>query len=124
VPGGLVAVGEVGLAGEVRRVSGVQRRLAEAERMGFRRAIVPAGSGGLPRSAGPRSAGPRSAGPRSTGARSTGPRSAGLRSIGPGGAGSQDAGPVGAGQGNSQSAPIDVQEVETVREAIALAFGG
>src|SRR5450755_4174483 len=48
VPGGLVAVGEVGLAGEVRRVSGVQRRLAEAERMGFRRAIVPAGSAGLP----------------------------------------------------------------------------
>jgi DNA repair protein RadA/Sms len=47
--GGLVAIGEVGLAGEVRRVSGVQRRLAEAERMGFRRAIVPAGSGGLPR---------------------------------------------------------------------------
>jgi hypothetical protein len=31
---------------------------------------------------------------------------------------------VGAGQGNSQSAPIDVKEVETVREAIALAFGG
>jgi DNA repair protein RadA/Sms len=48
-PGGLVAIGEVGLAGEVRRVSGVQRRLAEAERMGFSRAIVPAGSGGLPR---------------------------------------------------------------------------
>jgi DNA repair protein RadA/Sms len=34
----------VGLAGEIRRVAGVQRRLAEAERMGFRRAIVPAGS--------------------------------------------------------------------------------
>jgi DNA repair protein RadA/Sms len=41
----VVAIGEVGLAGEVRRVSGVQRRLAEAERMGFRLAIVPAGSG-------------------------------------------------------------------------------
>ncbi len=48
VPGDLIAVGEVGLAGEVRRVSGVQRRLAEAERMGFRRALIPAGSGGLP----------------------------------------------------------------------------
>jgi DNA repair protein RadA/Sms len=48
VPAGVVAIGEVGLAGEVRRVSGVARRLAEAERMGFRRAIVPAGSGGLP----------------------------------------------------------------------------
>jgi DNA repair protein RadA/Sms len=45
VPGGLVAIGEVGLAGEIRRVTGVQRRIAEAERMGFRRAIIPAGSG-------------------------------------------------------------------------------
>ena len=44
VPAGVIAVGEVGLAGEVRRVSGVARRLAEAERMGFRRAIVPAGT--------------------------------------------------------------------------------
>lgn len=50
VPGDMIAIGEVGLAGEVRRVSGVQRRLAEAERMGFRRALVPAGSGGLPSS--------------------------------------------------------------------------
>jgi DNA repair protein RadA/Sms len=48
VPGGTVAIGEVGLAGEVRRVAGLARRLAEAERMGFRRAIVPAGSGALP----------------------------------------------------------------------------
>jgi DNA repair protein RadA/Sms len=43
VPPDLVAIGEVGLAGEIRRVTGIQRRLAEAERMGFRRAIVPAG---------------------------------------------------------------------------------
>jgi DNA repair protein RadA/Sms len=75
---GLVAIGEVGLAGEVRRVSGVQRRLAEAERMGFRRAIVPAGAGGLPRSE----------------------------------------------RGDGQAALIDVKEVETVREAITLAFSG
>jgi DNA repair protein RadA/Sms len=53
VPGSVVAIGEVGLAGEVRRVPGVARRLAEAERMGFRRAIVPAGSAGLPVTAGP-----------------------------------------------------------------------
>ena len=46
--GRIVAIGEVGLAGEVRRVPGVARRLAEAERMGFRRAIVPAGSAGIP----------------------------------------------------------------------------
>jgi DNA repair protein RadA/Sms len=39
-------VGEVGLAGEVRNVVGVPRRVAEAERMGFRQAIVPAGSAG------------------------------------------------------------------------------
>jgi DNA repair protein RadA/Sms len=39
---GLVAVGEVGLAGEIRAVAGVSRRLAEAARLGFRRAIVPA----------------------------------------------------------------------------------
>ena len=37
----MIAVGEVGLAGEVRNVAGVPRRIAEAERMGFRRAIVP-----------------------------------------------------------------------------------
>ena len=37
----------MGLAGEVRRVAGLARRLAEAERMGFRRAVVPAGSAGL-----------------------------------------------------------------------------
>jgi DNA repair protein RadA/Sms len=44
VPQGVIAVGEVGLAGEVRNVTGVPRRVAEAERMGFRRAIVPVGS--------------------------------------------------------------------------------
>jgi DNA repair protein RadA/Sms len=44
LPQGVIAVGEVGLAGEVRNVAGVPRRIAEAERMGFRRAIVPAGS--------------------------------------------------------------------------------
>jgi DNA repair protein RadA/Sms len=43
VPQGVVAMGEVGLAGEVRRVPGLPHRLAEAERMGFRRAVVPAG---------------------------------------------------------------------------------
>ncbi|MFC4565962.1 DNA repair protein RadA [Nocardiopsis mangrovi] len=41
LPKGLVAIGEVGLAGDVRAVSGVQRRLAEAQRLGFTRAIVP-----------------------------------------------------------------------------------
>ncbi len=43
VPPDLVAIGEVGLAGEIRRVTGIPRRLAEAERLGFRRAIIPSG---------------------------------------------------------------------------------
>jgi DNA repair protein RadA/Sms len=38
---GTVALGEVGLAGEVRRVGGLPRRLAEAARLGFTRAVVP-----------------------------------------------------------------------------------
>jgi DNA repair protein RadA/Sms len=37
----MVAVGEVGLGGEVRRVSGMRKRLAEASRLGFRNALVP-----------------------------------------------------------------------------------
>jgi DNA repair protein RadA/Sms len=44
LPSDLVAVGEVGLAGEVRRVSSVQQRLNEAARLGFKRALVPTGS--------------------------------------------------------------------------------
>jgi DNA repair protein RadA/Sms len=41
---GTIAIGEIGLAGEVRPVSGVSRRLSEAARLGFTRAIIPAGS--------------------------------------------------------------------------------
>jgi DNA repair protein RadA/Sms len=41
----LVAIGEVGLTGEVRRVGAVARRLAEAGRLGFRFALVPPGCG-------------------------------------------------------------------------------
>jgi DNA repair protein RadA/Sms len=44
LPRGLVVVGEVGLAGEIRTVAGVDRRLAEAARLGLSRAIVPAGA--------------------------------------------------------------------------------
>ncbi|MET0819641.1 MAG: DNA repair protein RadA [Aeromicrobium sp.] len=46
-PTDLIAIGEVGLAGEVRKVSNLAARLREAERIGFRRAVVPAGSEGL-----------------------------------------------------------------------------
>ncbi|MFG2071406.1 DNA repair protein RadA [Nonomuraea maritima] len=44
LPAGLVALGEVGLAGELRPVKDVRRRLTEAARLGFKRALVPAGS--------------------------------------------------------------------------------
>jgi DNA repair protein RadA/Sms len=44
----LVSVGEVGLAGEIRRVAGVNRRIAEAVRLGFTHALVPPNSGKLP----------------------------------------------------------------------------
>ena len=54
VPADLVAIGEVGLAGEIRRVTGIQRRIAEAQRLGFRRAVIPAGSGFLLGSSGGR----------------------------------------------------------------------
>ncbi|MET9241449.1 DNA repair protein RadA [Nonomuraea sp. NPDC003709] len=44
LPPGLVALGEVGLAGELRPVKDVRRRLTEAARLGFKRALVPTGS--------------------------------------------------------------------------------
>jgi DNA repair protein RadA/Sms len=104
VPASVVAIGEVGLAGEVRRVPGVARRLAEAERMGFRRAIVPAGSAGLPREPGMSGAGMSGAG-----------------MSGPGGNGVGGNGDMrGAGHGGL----TDVREVEDIKEAIAAALGG
>ncbi|HEX2048105.1 MAG TPA: DNA repair protein RadA [Acidimicrobiales bacterium] len=42
VPADVVSCGEVGLCGELRQVGQTTRRLAEAARLGFRRAIVPA----------------------------------------------------------------------------------
>ncbi len=43
LPDDVVACGEIGLGGEVRRVSHLGRRLAEAARFGFACALVPAG---------------------------------------------------------------------------------
>jgi DNA repair protein RadA/Sms len=40
--GDVVAFGEIGLAGELRQAARPERRLAEASRLGFTRAIVPA----------------------------------------------------------------------------------
>jgi len=42
---GLVVIGELGLAADVRPVGGVPRRLAEAARLGFDHAVVPEGVG-------------------------------------------------------------------------------
>ena len=46
IPPGTVAIGEVGLLGELRVVVGLERRLREAARLGFARAIVPRPSKG------------------------------------------------------------------------------
>jgi DNA repair protein RadA/Sms len=44
LPPDLIAIGEVGLAGEIRKVTGATQRIAEAARLGFKKAMVPAGS--------------------------------------------------------------------------------
>ena len=43
VPADLAAIGEVGLTGEVRSVSGLQQRLTEVQRLGFVNCVIPAG---------------------------------------------------------------------------------
>ena len=48
LPEDAVAVGEVGLGGEVRPVGRIEHRLTEAARLGFRRAIVPRGTPPVP----------------------------------------------------------------------------
>lgn len=51
VPSDVVVVGEVGLTGEVRAVTGLEARLREAAQLGFRAAVVPrtsASTGGWP----------------------------------------------------------------------------
>jgi DNA repair protein RadA/Sms len=44
LPSQLCALGEVSLSGDIRRVSSTQRRLSEAARLGFKKALVPHGS--------------------------------------------------------------------------------
>lgn len=41
IPKDVVAIGEVGLTGEVRAVSMIEKRLKEAEKLGFRKCIIP-----------------------------------------------------------------------------------
>ncbi len=42
VPDDLIAIGELGLSGECRAVSGLEYRIKEAARLGFKRAVIPA----------------------------------------------------------------------------------
>lgn len=49
LPATTVVIGEVGLAGDLRRVTGMDRRLAEAARLGFTTALVPTGCGPAPK---------------------------------------------------------------------------
>ena len=51
LPDGLVVIGELGLAGEVRRVGQLERRLHEAARHGLTRALIPASARGGDKSA-------------------------------------------------------------------------
>lgn len=44
LPPRTVFIGELGLAGELRRVPEIQRRLREAARLGYTRAVIPAGA--------------------------------------------------------------------------------
>ena len=46
VPGDLVAIGEVGLTGELRAVNSLGQRLSEVRRLGFTKCIVPSRSSG------------------------------------------------------------------------------
>ncbi|MGA7051164.1 MAG: magnesium chelatase domain-containing protein, partial [Mycobacterium sp.] len=48
LPTTAVMIGEVGLAGDLRRVSGMERRLAEAARQGFTIALIPPGCREVP----------------------------------------------------------------------------
>ena len=45
LPPGTVLIGELGLGGQLRPVSQLEQRLQESARLGFRRAVVPRGSG-------------------------------------------------------------------------------
>ena len=48
LPTTAVMIGEVGLAGDLRRVSGMERRLSEAARQGFTLALIPPGCTAVP----------------------------------------------------------------------------
>ena len=41
IPKDMVIIGEVGLTGEVRRINLIEKRLKEAEKLGFKTCIIP-----------------------------------------------------------------------------------
>ena len=41
IPQNVVAIGEVGLTGEVRAVNMIEKRIKEAEKLGFQKCIIP-----------------------------------------------------------------------------------
>jgi DNA repair protein RadA/Sms len=46
IPGDLVAIGEVGLTGELRSVNSLAQRLSEVSRLGFTKCMIPARNSG------------------------------------------------------------------------------
>jgi len=44
LPSGLVALGEIGLSGEIRAIPQIENRLQEAAKLGFTRAVIPHGN--------------------------------------------------------------------------------
>ena len=44
IPTDTVAIGEIGLTGEIRSVTAIDKRITEAEKLGFKKIIVPAGN--------------------------------------------------------------------------------
>jgi DNA repair protein RadA/Sms len=108
LPAGIIAIGEVGLAGEIRRVVGTPRRLAEAERMGFRHAIVPPGSAYLPPGPCPPEDAPGDPGRRLAGGRPQAPNGRNARRTGP----------------RPGRPAMTVTEAADIRHAIAAALGG
>ena len=42
IPSDLVAIGEVGLTGELRTVNQLAQRISEVRRLGFRKCVIPA----------------------------------------------------------------------------------
>lgn len=44
IPTDIVAIGEIGLTGEIRSVTAMDKRITEAEKLGFKKIIIPAGN--------------------------------------------------------------------------------